>query len=175
MAVRRMWLTAAAILFLLAGLAGTAARAGAAASVVISINPSVLNWTVSDFINQFLPADHTIVVTGTLVTGAAAGLHTSTVGISSPAKITGTNAANSVPISALTVTCSGNGNSVAPVYAAAHSALVASATTQCATWTTASATTITLNFTINMFLDDRSFPADTYNNAVGFTVVGSAV
>jgi hypothetical protein len=160
---------------LLTALAGTAGAAGAAASVAISISPSTLTWTVSDFVNQFLTSSNgPIVVTGTLVTGTANGTHTSTIGVTAPAKVSGSIVTNSIPISAFTMTCSGAGNSIAPVYAAAHTALVASSTTTCATWSTAKNITINLSFTIDVFLDDRSFPADTYNSA-GFAVVGTAV
>jgi hypothetical protein len=163
-------------LFLLAALAGTAGVAQAAASVAITINPTTLNWaTVNDFTNQFLASDNgPILVTGTLVTGTTFGTHTSTIGVTAPANVLGSVLGNVVPITAFSMTCSGAGNSVAPVYAAAHTTLVASSTKTCATWSTARNTTITLNFSIAIFLDDRTFPGDTYS-AAGFAVVGTAV
>lgn len=159
----------------LAAVVATTTGARAAASVTLTISPTSLSWTAGDFVNQFLsPTNGPIVVTGTMVTGSANGTHTATIGIAAPAQILGSQVTNVIPISALTMTCSGAGNAPAPVYAGVHTPLVASSTTNCATWSVAKNTTITVNFTINLFLDDRTFPADTYT-AAGFTVVGSSV
>ena len=176
MRVRTIATVTAGWLFALAALAGTAGVARAAASVAITISPTTLTWAnVNDFTNQFLASDNgPILVTGTLVTGTADSTHTSTIGVTAPAKVLGSLLGNVVPISAFSMTCSGAGNSVAPVYAAAHTSLVASSTTTCATWSTAKNTRITLNFSIAIFLDDRTFPGDTYS-AAGFAVVGTAV
>jgi hypothetical protein len=170
--------TLAGCLAVLAAVAATTTGARAlAASVAITISPTSLSWTVGDFVNQFLtPTNGPIVVTGTMVTGAGGGAapHTATIGIVAPAKILGSNVANVIPISALTVTCSGAGNAPAPVYAGAHTVLVASSEVDCATWSVPKNTTITVNFTMDVFLDDRTFPADTYT-AAGFTVIGTSV
>ena len=166
---------AAGCLCVLALLARRPDVAQAAASVAISITPSTLSWTnVNDFTNQFLaPSGGPIAVTGTMKSGTGNGAHALTIGVTSPAKVLGSVTGNAIPISAFSITCAGMGNSAAPVYAAANTTLVASSATTCATWAPAKSTTITLNFTINVFLDDRTFPADTYT-AVGFNVVGSA-
>ena len=159
----------------LALVVATATGAQAAASVSLTISPTSLSWTANDFVNQFLsPTNGPIVVTGTMRSGTANGTHTVTIGVAAPARITGSNVTNVIPISAFSMTCSGVGNSPAAVYAGAHTTLVASSTTNCARWSVAKNTTITVNFTIDLFLDDRTFPGDTYTSA-GFRIVGSAV
>jgi hypothetical protein len=166
--------TLASWLGVLAAVVAMTVTAGAAASVSLTTSPASLTWTANDFVTQFLsPSNGPIVVTGTLRSGNGNGTHTATIGVAAPAQITGSNVTNVIPISALAMTCSGAGNSPAPVYAGAHTALVASSTTTCATWSVAKNTDITVNFTIDLFLDDRSFPADTYGSA-GFTIVGSS-
>jgi hypothetical protein len=152
----------------------TTAGAQAAASVSLSISPSSLTWTVNDFVNQFLAPDNgPISVTGSMSSGTGNGTHTETIGVAAPAQITGSHTTNIIPISAFSMTCSGVGNSPAPAYAGAHAGLVASSTTTCATWSVAKNTAITVNFSLQLFLDDRTFPADSYTSA-GFSIVGSA-
>jgi hypothetical protein len=167
--------TIASWLCVLAAVVATATGARAAASVTLTISPTSQSWTVDDFVNQFLaPTNGPIVVTGTMKSAAGAGSHAVTIGVSSPADITGSHVTNIIPISAFSMTCSGVGNAPAATYTGAHTVLVASSTTDCASWSVAASTTITVDFDIDLFLDDRTFKADSYTSA-GFAIVGSAV
>lgn len=148
------------------------ALAGPVAAV--SINPSSLIWSnVTDSTNQFLPADNDpITVTGTIKTSSTAG-SSGSISVSSPAVINGSVSGNVIPVTAFSITCSGGGNiGTQPVYAAAKTGLVANTTTPCATWPKNANST--LNFSLYLLLDDRTFPADSYTST-GFAVVASAM
>jgi hypothetical protein len=141
-------------------------------AATVSISQNNFTWSsVTDFTNQFLPADSNAnIVSGTMTTTGTSG--SGSIAISAPASITGSNVANVIPVSALSVTCStSTGTGTAPTFAAPHTALVASSSTNCATWS--SGALASYSFTMAMFLDDRSFPADTYT-AAGFNVVVTA-
>jgi hypothetical protein len=141
-------------------------------AATVNISQNNFTWSsVTDFTNQFLPADSNAnIVSGSIVSTGTSG--SGSIAISAPASITGSNVANVIPISALSVTCStSTGTGTAPTFAAPHTALVASSSTNCATWS--SGALATYSFTMAMFLDDRTFPADTYT-AAGFSVVATA-
>jgi hypothetical protein len=141
-------------------------------AATVNISQNNFTWAaVSDFTNQFLPADsNSNTVSGSIVTTGTSG--SGSIAISAPASILGSNVANIIPISALTMTCStSTGTGTAPTFAAVHTALVASSSTNCATWSAGA--TSSYSFTLAMFLDDRTFVADTYTSA-GFAVVATA-
>ena len=142
--------------------------------IAATVNLSQNNFTwasVTDSTNQFLGADSNAdIVSGSIVSTGTSG--SGSIAIFAPASIVGSNVSNVIPISALSVTCStSTGTGTAPTFAAAHTALVASSSTNCATWTAGALATY--SFTMAMFLDDRTFPADTYTSA-GFNVVATA-
>lgn len=139
------------------------------ATANISLSGSAFTWAnVQDNTNQFLAADGgNLTVTGTLITKIGTG--SGSIAIASPANITGTGG-GSLPISALAITCSG-GVVSGESFATAHTALTASSSTNCATYGANFDTA--LNFTLGMFLDDRTIPADSYP-ATNFTVVATA-
>ncbi len=142
--------------------------------IAATVNLSQNNFTwasVTDSANQFLPSDaNTNIISGSIVSTGTSGA--GSIAIAAPASILGSNVANIIPISALSVTCStSTGTGTAPTFAGAHTALVASSSTNCATW--AAGALATYSFTMGMFLDDRTFPADTYT-AAGFSVVATA-
>lgn len=148
----------------------------AARSVAATVNISQNNFTwaaVNDTTNQFLPSDSNAnIVSGQIVTSGTTG--SGTVGVLAPASIVGTNTANILPISALSITCStSTGSGTTPTFAAVHTPLVASTTTVCATWG-AGANAPAYSFTLSMYLDDRTFVADRYTSAL-FAVVASAL
>jgi hypothetical protein len=139
-----------------------------------TVNLSQANFTwasVTDTANQFLPADSNAnIVSGSIVSTGTSGA--GSIAISAPASITGSNPLNVIPISALSVTCSAStGTGSVPTFAGAHTALVASSSTNCATW--GAGAIAAYSFTMGMFLDDRTFLADTYT-AAGFNVVATA-
>jgi hypothetical protein len=139
------------------------------ATANISLSGTAFTWAnVQDNTNQFLASDGgNITVTGTLITKIATGA--GSIAIAAPANITGSGG-GSLPISALSMTCSG-GAQTGQAFATAHTALTASSSTNCATFGANYETP--LNFTLGMFLDDRTLPADTYP-ATNFTVVATA-
>lgn len=139
------------------------------ATANLSLSGSTFTWAnVQDNTTQFLAADGgNITVSGTLITKVGSG--SGSIAISSPANITGTGGAT-LPISALSITCSGTAQT-GQAFATAHTALAASSSTNCATYGANYNTA--LNFTLGMFLDDRTLSADTYP-ATSFTVVATA-
>ena len=139
------------------------------ATANLSLSGTAFTWAnVQDNTNQFLAADGgNVTVTGTLITKIGTG--SGSIAISSPANITGTGG-GSLPISALSITCSGTAKT-GQAFATAQTALAASSSTNCATYGANFNTP--LNFTLGMFLDDRTIPADTYP-ATNFTVVATA-
>jgi hypothetical protein len=141
-------------------------------AATVNISQNNFTWAaVNDSTNQFLGADaNANIISGSIVSTGTSGA--GSIAISAPASILGSNVANIIPISALSVTCStSTGTGTAPTFAGAHTALVASSSTNCATWS--SGALATYSFTMAMFLDDRTFPADTYT-AAGFNVVATA-
>jgi len=139
------------------------------ASANLTLSGTAFTWAnVQDNTNQFLASDGSnITVTGTLITTIGTG--SGSVAIASPANITGTGG-STLPINALSITCSGTART-GQTFATAQTALTASSNTNCATYAANYNTAI--NFTLGMFLDDRSISADTYP-ATNFTVVATA-
>ncbi len=139
------------------------------ATANISLSGAAFTWgSVQDSTSQFLASDGgNITVTGQLITkiGSGAG----SIAIAAPANITGTGG-GILPISALSMTCAGSAHA-GQAFASAQTALVASANTNCATFGANYNTAI--NFTLGMFLDDRTISADSYP-ATSFTVVATA-
>lgn len=144
------------------------------ASASITLSSSSFAWaSVTDNSTQYLPSDGgAITITGSIATSSVSGA--GSVSVTAPANLTGTTTTTDIlPISALSLTCSGTGNTgtnAAPTYKT-QQALQASATTACATW--GAGTSANLNFSLAMFLDDRSIPVDSYTSS-GFAVVASA-
>lgn len=139
------------------------------ATANISLSGAAFTWSnVQDNTNQFLASDGgNITVTGKLITKIGSG--SGSIAIAAPPNITGTGG-GTLPISALSITCAGAANG-GQTFATAQTALVASSSTNCATYGANYNTAI--NFTLGMFLDDRTIPADSYP-ATAFTVVATA-
>ena len=139
------------------------------ATANISLSGTAFAWAnVVDNTNQFLASDGgPVTVTGTLITKIATG--SGSIVIASPANITGSGG-GTLPISDLSITCSGT-TQTGQTFNTAHSALTASSSTNCASYGANYETA--LNFTLAMFLDDRTLAADTYP-ATNFTVVATA-
>jgi len=139
------------------------------ASAAISLSGNAFTWgNIRTNTEQFLPSDNgNITVTGTLITSFTAG--SGSIAIVSPVDITGAGG-GTLSIGRLAITCSGAVHT-GETYATVDTALSASATTNCATYGANYNTPI--NFSLGMFLDDRTLAADVYP-ATAFTVVGTA-
>jgi hypothetical protein len=141
-------------------------------SATVNLSQNNFTWSsVTDNTNQFLGADSNAnIVSGSIVSTGTSGA--GSIAISAPASILGSNVANIIPISALSVTCStSTGTGTGEGVFGAHTPPLASSSTSCATW--GSGALASYSFTMAMFLDDRTFPADTYT-AAGFNVVATA-
>lgn len=139
------------------------------ATANLTLSGAAFTWAaVQDSTNQFLASDGgNITVTGQLITKIGSG--SGSIAIAAPANITGSGG-GSLPISALSITCAGTAHG-GQAFATAQTALVASSSTNCATYGANYNTAI--NFTLGMFLDDRTIAADSYP-ATSFTVVATA-
>jgi hypothetical protein len=144
------------------------------ASATISLSSNAFQWgNVTDNATQYLASDGgAITVTGSIATSSTDG--SGSISVQAPANLVGSASSSDVlPISNLSVTCSGSGNTgtnAAPAYAA-QQALTASGSTACATW--GAGANVNVDFSLAMFLDDRTVPVDTYTSS-GFAVVASA-
>lgn len=130
---------------------------------------STATFTANDNANAHLSGS-SIRVTGSLQTTASG---TGQIAVKSPANITGTHG-GSLLIGYLTYNCTanGSGNDQGGTFAPGFLSLIASA--QAANCVTFPATDFaTLDFNLNLFLDDRAVKADTYTGS-GFQVVLSA-
>lgn len=142
------------------------------AGASISLSSNSFNWgSVTDASSANLASDDgPITVTGNIATTSTTG--SGSVIVTAPANLTGSNnASNIIPISALSMVCSGGGNSgtnATPTYAPQQAL---SASTSCASW--GAGAIVNVNFSLAMFLDDRSIPVDTYTSS-GFAVVATA-
>jgi hypothetical protein len=143
-------------------------------SATISLSSNAFQWgNVTDNATQYLASDGgAVTVTGSIATSSTGG--SGSISIQTPADLVGTaNSSDVLPISSLSVTCSGSGNTgtnAAPTYAT-QQALAASGSTACATW--GAGANVNVNVSLAMFLDDRTVPVDTYTSS-GFAVVASA-
>lgn len=134
--------------------------------------------TVNDNTNQFLPATP-IRVTGSMETTTTGGAN---VYVTSPSDIIGSSG-DLLKISYLTYNCSTNDGTKnqGGTFTSGHIQLIANtAASNCLAFGNAGGTGqyADLDFNVNLFLDDRTVPADTYSTATGantqFTVVLSA-
>jgi hypothetical protein len=139
------------------------------ATANITVSPTSISFSNVGETQQYFPASGAITVSGTLITKFGTG----SIAILSPANITGTGG-GTLPISDFSMTCSGTAQT-GQTFAPAKTALAASTTTQCATYANGynSNTFGGLNFTINLFLDDRALDDDSFP-ATNFTIVASA-
>jgi hypothetical protein len=144
----------------------------AAAIAAISISANNITCAPTDASNLHFPCS-TSTATGSIRSTGTGG--SASLAVSSPAgPIAGTNG-NSIPISALQITCTSTGTGVnaTPATLATQAALTASATTSCATWTTLPVVSV-LNVLISFFINDTVVAADTYTTLTGFNVTATA-
>ena len=148
----------------------------------VSMATSAYTFTSNDNTNAHLPANENASiaaagnVTGSIRTTKAG---TGIISIASPAgPLTGAGAAT-IAISSLQATCAaGTGNAgvnAVPTGLASQTALVASASVQCAKYNNAgTGSSATVGLLLSLFLDDTSVIADTYAALSGFSVTASA-
>lgn len=138
------------------------------ASISIS-GSSTATFNAPDNSNAHLPAS-AVRVTGAMETTATGNAQ---IYVSSPSSISGTHG-GSIPIARLTYNCTGNGsgNNQGATFATGFLQLVVGAGPNCMTFPASQFSN--LDFNLNLFLDDRSMPADTYTSTNGFSVVLSA-
>ena len=139
------------------------------ASAALTLSGNAFTWAnVQADTDHFLASDGgNIIVTGTLITSFGSGA--GSIAIVSPVNITGAGG-GTFPIGDLAITCAGTVQT-GQTFATAQTALGPSATATCVTY--ASNYNTALNFTLGMFLDDRTLPADVYP-ATNFTVAATA-
>lgn len=119
----------------------------------------------------FTPADNgPIRVTGGIRTSSSGGA--GSIVVLSPGDIAGQGHSNHiVAINDFVITCSGNGNAGSqPTYAPALTPLQAHAFSPCATW--GPRATARLNFSLNVLLNIKGTPPDTYTSG-GFVVIAT--
>lgn len=135
----------------------------------ISAESNNVSFTADDNTNPHL-ASSPISVTGSMQTTSSG---TGQIAVSAPADISGSHG-GSLLIGYLTYNCtgSGTGNNQGGAFAGGFLQLIAGDTASpCVTFP--SDQYATLNFNVNLFLDDRALPADTYYGS-GFQIVLSA-
>ncbi|HEV8020356.1 MAG TPA: hypothetical protein VGP41_03770 [Candidatus Lustribacter sp.] len=113
---------------------------------------------------------NTVNATGAIRSSAAGTASLSTTAVA--ATIVGT-AGNSIPVSAISMTCADNGSSTTHGAATFASAAASTTTgTQCASW--AGPNVFTYNVNLTFGIDASKVNADTYTVSTGWTVLASA-
>jgi hypothetical protein len=148
----------------------------------MSLSTSAFTFTALDNASSHLPANENVGlpaagnITGDIRTTKAG---TGIISIASPAgPLTGTGGAT-IPIASLQATCAvGTGNvgtNIAPSGLASQTALIPSASIQCAAYNAGgTGTTGDVGLLLSLFLDDTAVISDTYGALAGFSVTASA-
>jgi len=143
----------------------------------LSVAGSPIAFNVTDNTNRFYPNIAPLVVTGGLQT---TGSGSASIAVLSPTNITGTHG-GTLKISFLTYDCTGigSGNNQGATFvnqSQPYTSLVASGTAgACINFPGSATVTPTLDFDLNLFLDDRTLPADNYQTTGGgFTLLLTA-
>lgn len=136
----------------------------------ITASTNTIGFTSFDNVSSHLAAGVPISVTGSLQTTSAGS---GQIAVSAPGNITGTNG-GTLLIGYLTYNCTtnGTGNNQGGSFAGGFLQLIANTTASpCVTFPANQFSS--LNFNLNLFLDDRALPADSYTGS-GFQIVLSA-
>lgn len=144
----------------------------ATSTIALSSGSTPVTWSNVGNIDSFLAPDggNALVVTGTIKTTLATG--SGTITITAPSTIAGTGS-NSIATSRIAVTCSGPTIS-GQTYMASKTALTPGGSITCAKYA-AGFNSSSVSVTINFFLNDQNFAADTYTAAsTAFAIVATA-
>jgi len=131
-----------------------------------------VTWSNAGTTDRYLSPDanDALTVTGTMQTTPLTG--SGSITITAPATITGTNGAP-LDVSRVSVTCSGSAIS-GQAYVASLTPLVPGGSVTCATYA-AGFVSLSVQVTVQFFLDDRAIPADSYASGLGaFGIVANA-
>lgn len=136
----------------------------------ITVTSTTVTCAPGNAVTGIVPCTNTVNATGAIRSSAAGTATLSTTAVA--ATIAGT-AGNSIPVSAISMSCADNGSSTTHGAATfANAAASSTAGTQCASW--AGPNVFTYNVNLTFGIDASKVNADTYTLSSGWTVLASA-